>query len=166
MALARGKLTAKLLLLEGRFNQTPGAPYAKTALWLQRTSRSGWRIVQIAITLLPTSAQERRLSSIFQRRSSACCLQPFTTTGRKIQPLLLDLAKQLRLTSFTFDFTAHGTPPRAAADRLPAHGVYGAARWIYAIYVTSRYRQSVPVAATPRWWQSSHSGDIADQPPK
>ena len=31
MAPARGKLTAKLLLLEGRFNQTPGAPYAKTA---------------------------------------------------------------------------------------------------------------------------------------
>src|SRR5699024_12408431 len=52
--------------------------------------------------------------------------------------------------SFTFDFTAHGTPPRAVADRLPAHGVYGAARWIYAIYVTSRYRQLVPVAATPR----------------
>ncbi len=31
IAPARGKLTAKLLLLEGRFNQTPGAPYAKTA---------------------------------------------------------------------------------------------------------------------------------------
>ncbi len=31
IAPARGKLTAKLLLLEGCFNQTPGAPYAKTA---------------------------------------------------------------------------------------------------------------------------------------
>ena len=68
MAPARGKLTAKLLLLEGRFHQTPGVHTPKPRL-AQRTSILGWRIVQIAITLLPTSAQERRLSSIFQRRS-------------------------------------------------------------------------------------------------
>ncbi len=57
MAPARGKLTAKLLLLEGRFNQTPRALHTPKPRLAQRTSILGWRIVQIAITLLPTSAQ-------------------------------------------------------------------------------------------------------------
>src|SRR5699024_629367 len=127
IAPARGKLTAKLLLLEGRFNQTPGAPYTKTA--------SGPADQHIRMANRPDShhatANQRPGAQTQQHIPativSACCLQPFTTSGGKIQPLLLDLAKQLRLTSFTFDFTAHGTPPRAAADRLPAHGACGAA---------------------------------------
>ncbi len=44
-------------------------------------------MVQMAITLLPTSAQERRLN--------------------QIQPLLLDLTEKQRFTFFAFAFAAH-----------------------------------------------------------
>ena len=127
MAPARGKLTAKLLLLEGRFNQTPGAPYAKTA--------SGPADQHIRMANRPdrhhATANQRPGAQTQQHIPativSACCLQPFTTTGGKIQPLLLDLAKQLRLTSFTFDFTALGTFLFAVVVCLLTHGACGAA---------------------------------------
>lgn len=45
-------------------------------------------MVQMAITLLPTSAQERRLNTVFQ-------------------PLLLDLTEKQRFTFFAFAFAAH-----------------------------------------------------------
>ncbi len=65
-------------------------------------------MVQMAITLLPTSAQERRLNTVFQPRSYARGgLQPVATAGGQIQPLLLDLTEKQRFTFFAFAFAAH-----------------------------------------------------------
>ncbi len=119
---------------------------------------------QIAITLLPTSAQERRLNSIFSDDRKRLLPPAIHDEWRKDQPLLLDLAKQLRLTSFTFDFLLTGL----LLEQLPI-----------VCQLMARVRSNVDlrdlrnvqmppisaIAATPRWWQSSHSGDIADQPP-
>ncbi|EHC32074.1 hypothetical protein LTSEADE_4503 [Salmonella enterica subsp. enterica serovar Adelaide str. A4-669] len=75
----------------------------------------------MAITLLPTSAQERRLNTVFQPRSYAPVVSsqsrrstaggqiqpPVATAGGQIQPLLLDLTEKQRFTFFAFAFAAH-----------------------------------------------------------
>ena len=93
MAPARKTLTAQLLLFEGGFNQTPGTPYAKTA--------PGPANQHIRMANCPDShhatANQRPGAQTQQYIPativSACCFQPVSTTGGKIQPLLLDLAK-------------------------------------------------------------------------
>ncbi len=117
------------------------------------------------ITLLPTSAQERRLSSIFQRDRKRLLPPAIHDDWRKDPAVLLDLAKQLRLTSFTFDFTA----PGLLLEQLPIVCQLMACMAQKVDLRDLRNVQIPPISAssrTPRWWQSSHSGDIADQPPK
>ncbi len=117
-----------------------------------------------AITLLPTSAQERRLSSIFQHDRKRLLPPAIHDDWQKDPALLLDLAKQLRLTSFTFDFTATGL----LLEQLPIVCQLMACMARKVDLRDLRNVQIPPISAssaTPRWWQSSHSGDIADQPP-
>lgn len=67
-------------------------------------------MVQMAITLLPTSAQERRLNTVFQPRSYAPVVSSQSrrlAAGGQIQPLLLDLTEKQRFTFFAFAFAAH-----------------------------------------------------------
>ncbi len=117
-------------------------------------------IVQIAITLLPTSAQERRLSAYSSDDRKRLLPPAIHDDWQKIQPLLLDLAKQLRLTSFTSTLLLTGL----LLEQLP---IVCQLMRVWRSKVDLRDLRNVqippivPVAATPRWWQSSHSGDIA-----
>lgn len=140
MVSVRGKLIAKLLLFEGRFNQTLGVLYVKIAFGLAdqyiRMANRLDRYYVIVNQRLGAQIQQYILATIV----SVCCFQLFTTIGGKIQSLLLDLVKQLRFTSFTFDFIVYGIFFRVVVDRLLIYGVYGVVTQIYAIYVAFRYR--------------------------